>query len=237
MSSDFLGAVGRRWYVLVLALSATVVIGLAAPAIAPPTYTARGLVLLLPPEDLVDDGGNPFLALGALEGPARLIVSYLDSSSARSEVEATASAAEYTVSIDESTRGPVIAIDVADATADGAISTLHRVADEIPAALEQLQQELDVPPDAAVTSMSLTMSTEAEEDTATTTTVTIVAVVLGLVGAVALTLATDRLLLRRTAKQRRRGRRESDNGSADHAPVGIAEDAVEPVPWSQRRRH
>lgn len=226
MPSDLLAAAGRRWYVLVIGLLVTAGLAVGATVLSPPTYSARGLVLLLPPEETVGEGGNPFLALGALDMPARIIVSYLDSPSARAGVESAVPTADYEVAMEEATRGPVIAIEVTDSTPEGAIATLQDIAEAVPSTLARLQQELEVPPEATMTSMPLTMSTEAVEDTSGGTLVMVVVVGAGLAATAAVTVAVDRIVLKRSTRRRaapRSGRADSGRADAGRADAGRAE--------------
>ncbi|TDC53141.1 hypothetical protein E1212_06905 [Jiangella ureilytica] len=258
MAAEFLAAAGRRWYVLVLGVLITLGLAVGATVMSSPTYSARGLVLLLPPEDAVGDGGNPFLALGALDMPARIIVSYLDSPSARADVETVMPTASYEVAMEEATRGPVIAIEVTDTTPEGALATLQDIADAVPSTLARLQQELEVPAESTVTSMPLTMSTEAEELSGNGTLIAIVAAGAGLAATAAATVLIDRMVLRRSARRRAapRARAEArrtalgpvpdsggpagdgsgDDGDDDGRPVEPAErPAPRTAPGSRRR--
>ena len=197
-------------------------LGAGAASLSPPTYSARGLVLLLPPEESVGEGGNPFLALGALDMPARIIVSYLDSPSARAGFEDAVPTAGYEVAMEEATRGPVIAIEVTDATADGALTTLQDIAEAVPATLARLQVELDVPAESVVTSMPLTMASEAERSTAGTIRAVVVAAGAGLAASLAATVLVDRLMLRTAARRRAEPRSRGDGAPA--APARVPDD-------------
>ena len=90
----------------------TGVLGYSASAFVAPSYTARGLVLMLPSKNAVGPGGNPFLGLGGLDLPARVVVAYYTSAPAQEAIAEVTPGASVTVSMEESTRGPVIAIDV-----------------------------------------------------------------------------------------------------------------------------
>ncbi|TDD70945.1 hypothetical protein E1262_07375 [Jiangella aurantiaca] len=237
--SDFLAAAGRRWYVLVLGVLLTAGLGVGAAALSPPTYSARGLVLLLPPEEAVGAGGNPFLALGALDMPARIIVSFLDSPSARAGIEEAVPSVDYEVAMEEATRGPVIAIEVTASTPGGAMTALQDIAEAVPNTLARLQLELDVPAASAVTSMPLTMSTEAVKDTGGTTRAVVVAIGTGLAATVVATLSTDRLALRRAARWRAMPRSRGDTrpagGDGPSGAAGQAGDAGTVAADSPRR--
>lgn len=195
--SDFLGVIRRRWYVLIVGLLAAAGLVYAAAGAAQPAYQARGLVLLLPPDDAVGDGGNPFLGLGGLELPAGIVVAYFQSDVAQEAVAQVAPEAEYTVAIEDSTRGPVIAVDVTAPTADGALATLRHVTEDIPVQLERLQGEVEAPPSSMLTSMPLAVDDEAKEDTKGRTRLVMAAAAIGVVGAALLTYVIDGIAMRR----------------------------------------
>lgn len=210
--TDFLRAIGRRWYVLIVGLIATAWLGYVAVDMTPPEYTARGLVLLLPSQDVVGQGGNPFLAMGDLGLPASILAAYFQSSSVQAEVAEVSPDAKYSVAIEASTRGPLMSIDVTDMSADGALTTLDYLAAAIPSNLARLQQEVGAPSESTVTSMPLTMDSEATEHTDGTVRILIVAVAVGLLATVTLTFTIDRLILRRA--QRRGGDDDADPADA-----------------------
>jgi hypothetical protein len=193
--SDFLRAIVRRWYVVVVGLCATAALAFGASAVDPPEYSVRGLVLLLPSAETVGVGGNPFLSLGGLDLPARLIVAYFQSEAMQSEISEVSPTAEFGVGIEESTRGPVIAIDVTDDSEEGALATLAFIAAAIPENLDRLQDEVEAPPQSRVGSMPLTIDEEAVPETSGTMRLVIAAVAVGIVATLSVTFAVDRLLL------------------------------------------
>ncbi|MCR2785003.1 MULTISPECIES: hypothetical protein [unclassified Microbacterium] len=219
--SGIIGALRRRWYVALLGLIVTAGMAAGAMVLFPPTYTARGLVLLIPPVDEeVAGGSNPFLALGGLDLPARVLVASYSSNAAQEEIAQRAPGAVVTVSIEESTRGPVIAIDVIDASAEGALDTLAYVAGSIPATLTRLQQEVGAPADATATSIPLAMDTEAETDRADSIRIVILAAGAGLALTVLLVLLTDRGRVSSKRRRRRSGRdADSPDPTATDAPI------------------
>lgn len=194
--SDVLGVLRRRWYAVAVGLLATIGLGYVAALASPPTYTARGLVLLVPSQEIVGKGGNPLLVMDGLTLPATVLVAYYKGAAAQADVAAHAPTASFEVTLDESTRGPVIAIDVSDPSAAGAIQALDYLAEAVPARLDTLQKEVDAPPESVVTSLPLTMDTEATADTSSATRMLIAAVGVGLVATLLLTSMLDGLLLR-----------------------------------------
>jgi hypothetical protein len=222
--TDFLRALGRRWYVLVVGIIATAGLAIGAYIVSPPVYTARGLVMLLPSQVAVD-GGNPFLELGNLDLPARVLVSYFQSEPAQTQVEKVAPDAKYVVSIEESTRGPIIAIDVKDSTPDGTLSTLAYIADAIPTNLARLQTEVGAPETSFVRSIPLTMDEQASEDLSGTVRVVVAAGVAGLVASLIVTFLVDRALL---GSGRRRGQETEDEDEDEDEDDLIEPDVDEP---------
>ena len=206
MVFDVLRALGRRWYVVVIGLLLTAGLVFGAYRASPPEYNARALVLLLPPRADVGKGGNPFLLLSGLEQPAGILAAYFSSANARSDVEAISPTAEYEVGIDDSTRGPVIAIDVTDESPADTLRVLSYLLDQIPGELARLQEEVDTRGDAVVGSMALAVDRKAEPDIRGTIRLMIAALVVGVVGTGFSAVALDGFLLRR---RQRSGERQS----------------------------
>jgi len=157
---DWIKALRRRWYV-VLVTAALIVL---SPRLAPPEYAARGLVVLMPPRGVSATGDNPFLDLGGLDLPARVLVAYYSSNSTADAIKAVSPNADVTVSIEESTRSPVIAVDVLDTSPQDALKTLDYVVGTIPTNLTNLQAEVKAPAETRVTAMTLTLDQRAIPD-------------------------------------------------------------------------
>ncbi|GAA2217951.1 hypothetical protein GCM10010413_03090 [Promicromonospora sukumoe] len=199
---DVIAALGRRWYVTVAGLFATVALLLGASTLEPPVYTARGLVLLVPSQQMVGKGGNPFLALGGLDLPARVVVAYYESDVAKARFTSGSADSEYVVAIEESTRGPVISVDVTDSSPEGALATLEELTTSVPVELRRLQEEVDAPENAIVSTLVLAKDEEAEADNSGTVRMIIAAAGVGLVVTVVGAVAVDGM-----ARSRMRGRK------------------------------
>lgn len=204
MVVEVLRALGRRWYIVVVGLLTTAGLVYGAYVATPPEYNARALALLLPSEEAVGEGGNPLLTLGGLEQPAGILVAYFSSSAARAEIEELSPTAEYIVGIDDSTRGPVIAVDVIDVSPESTMTVLNHLLERLPEELERLQNEVEAPPESAIGVMVLTADQEAHPDLSGTIRLMIVALVIGVVATGFLGYGFDSLMQRRSLRREQR---------------------------------
>lgn len=201
MVVQLLRAVARRWYVVLVGLLLTSGLVYVTYERTPPAYNARALVLLLPSQSAVGKGGNPFLMLSGLEQAAGVVVAYFSSSSAEAEIAAASPTASYQVAIDDSTRGPVIAVGVSDDSPGGTMDALRHIVTRIPVELSRLQEKVDVPSAAVIGSMELTVDEKPAVDRAGTLRMMIAALVLGLVGTAVLAIILDSLIQRRADRR------------------------------------
>lgn len=196
--SEIMRALGRRWYVVVLGVLLTLGGGYYVFTNTSPEYTARALVLLIPSESPdAEPGSNPLLNLGGLDLTARVLVATYSSTAFAEEIAAVSPDAEVVVAVDEATRGPVIAIHVTARSEQEALDVLERVADDVPARLAALQQEVGVGDDAAVHSVPLTTDTHAETEYQAMIRMLVVVVVGGIAVTAAIALLSDVLVRRR----------------------------------------
>jgi len=201
---DALRAMARRWYIVLAGLLLTAGLAWGAFQSSPAEYQARGLVLLLPGPNAVPEGGNPFLALSGLEQPASIVVAYFGSAAAQAEVAEVSDSADFSVQLDASTRGPVIAIDVTDNSAEGTIATLDFLTQRVPEELERLQAELAAPADSVITSMPLVVDDEPEQDNSGTIRITIAALAAGIVLTGVAVFTLDGVIMRRRTRRKAR---------------------------------
>lgn len=225
MVIDVFRALARRWYVVVAGLMITGAMVYGAYLVTPPEYNARGLLLLLPSETTVGEGGNPFLSLSGLEQPAGILVAYFSSAPAREEITAQSPTASYQVGIEDSTRGPVIAVDVTDATPEATLGTLTHIIDRLSEELIRLQSDVAVPSDATIGAMSLSVDSTAKPDIAATLRMTIVAAIVGIVLTGIAALALDGILLRRKTRREATPHTARRVSAADEDPDGPAEES------------
>ncbi len=61
--------IARRWYVVLLGLLLTAGLAFGAMLTTPSEFKSRALILLLPSDEAVGEGGNPFLVLADSSSP------------------------------------------------------------------------------------------------------------------------------------------------------------------------
>ncbi|MGA7147679.1 MAG: hypothetical protein WBX17_04215 [Microbacterium sp.] len=233
-----LSALGRRWYLVLIGLLITAGAAWFAFSVTPAQYAARGLILLLPPPDAeAVDGGNPLLALGGLDLPARVVVATFSTNAAQEDLAERFPDAEAEIAIEESTRGPIISIDVIDTSADGALDTLDYISGRVTDSLQTLQDEVGVPSTAVMRSIPLTMDTEADPDFSDLTRLLILVAVAGLAVTVFAVYALDGLLTRTTRRGRRRTSTEDQDEvlRVDPGPIPKRAFPADPMPASTTR--
>lgn len=201
MVVNVLLVLARRWYVVLLGLLLTAGLAYGATLAAPSEFRSRALILLLPSEQTVGAGGNPFLALDGLEQPASLVAAYFASTAAQEAVSAQSETATFSVALDAEVRGPVILVQVTDETEEQSLATLGYVRDRVPEELRRLQEEVGAPASSIITSMVLTTDAEAVQDNGAVVRLTIAALLLGVVGTGFLAFGIDGSLARRAARR------------------------------------
>ncbi|MCY4726949.1 hypothetical protein NYO98_11735 [Nocardioides sp. STR2] len=222
-----IGVARRRWYVLLAGLMVSLGLAYAGTLASPPHYAARALVLLLPSQSTVGPNGNPFLDLSGLDLPARVVVSSLTSTSTREAVGKEFPDIDYAVSIEESTRGPVIALDVTGPTDGATLEALPYLMQESRATLERLQAEVEAPANATIRSMVLAQDRSATEQRGGTVRLAIAGLIAGLVATLFAASAIDG-----RSQQRRATRREHEDANEDS--VSRQPDPAEGAPQHAR---
>ena len=210
----------RRWYVVLVGLVMTAGLVYVANDAVPPTYSATGSVLLLPPGASLEDGSNPLLALGGLEQPAALVVAYLAGDEARQLFAEDFPNTTYDVVLDPLSRGPLVLIKVEDPSEDDVMSALNAVLVTLPDALTMLQDQVDAPADSRVTSMPLSVDTRPTTERSDSLRALIAAAGVGMVLTLVGAVAFDSLAARR---------RERLRAAAETAEVRDAEEQVTPT--------
>lgn len=211
----------RRWYIVLAGLIATVGLVYAAFVAVPPTYSASGTVVLLPPAESVPKGANPLLQLGGLEQPASLVVAYVSGDVPRKAFSDAFPGDEYDVVIDPLSRGPLIVMTVKSPGQSEVMQALDAALAIIPEGLSSLQNEVGAPVDARMTSTPLVVDTEPTPIWSSTLRAVIAAAAAGLVLTLMSAVAFDRMASQRRL---RRTRVPGNTDDADDQAVGWIDD-------------
>lgn len=217
-----LRALRRRWYVLLVGIVATGALAYFAWVSTPPTYSAHGTELLLPPSVQVETGTkNPLLELSGLDAPAALVIGQLDSQSVRELVTAFSAEAEYSVETDPSLRGPTVLVTMNDVSPEQALESLEYVLGMVPHVLASLQSGLAVPGTATVTSMRLATDNEPEPERSATLRALVLAAGVGIAGTIVVAVGLDAWILR---PRRRNAAAASTSDKTGGRPKSLTDD-------------
>jgi len=158
--SEVGAALLRRWYLTLVGLLATAGVAFGVMQLVPPTYETEANVVLLPPPSSVGEGGNPYLYLGGLDQAADIVTRSLTSDQSRTRILDALGHADFDVLPDWATSGPVLIVTARGATPDEADELRLAVLNTLPTTLLSLQDTLDVPTEARISSMVLTADDE-----------------------------------------------------------------------------
>ena len=200
--SDLLRGLGRRWYVVVLGLLATAALCVGAMRLVPVDYVAQSSVLLLPSSSTIGTGGNPYLALGGLQGAADVLARAMTDDTISTQIAPQGGTAEYTVERDTTTSGPMLIVMATDVTNDGAVATLDAALAQAPKLLSQLQSSVGAPSNTLIGLGTITQDTVAQPEIKSQLRAVILAGVVGLALTVFGTNLLDALLIRRRGPRR-----------------------------------
>lgn len=149
--SELLAGLRRRWYAAVAGLLLTIGFCLAALSLVSAQYEANSTVLLTPPTTTVGAGGNPYLALGGLQGAADVVARAMSGAAVNDEVTPEGSSAAYTFEVDATSSAPMLVIQAKDSSAAGAIATLDKLLAKTPQVLSALQTQVGAPARSLIT--------------------------------------------------------------------------------------
>lgn len=188
----------RRWYVTLLGLLATAGLAIFAGLQVPPQYTVEANVVLLPPQELLGEGENPYLALAGLSQVVEVLVRSLESDSYR-DVEDRYNS-DVTIARDNTTSGPVLIVTVEAPSEDAAAASLEDVLGRVPIGLADLQSSVGVQEEDQVYSRVLSQESETTAIMTPTIRAVIVASALGVVATLLLVAIVDGVMMRRETR-------------------------------------
>jgi hypothetical protein len=222
--NDMLLSLLRRWYIVVLGLILTAAGVYGAYSVTPVNFSASSTVVLLPPEKSVEDGDNPYLYLGGLGQALNVLVISMNSEASQELLIGSEPGQSFTLAQDNASTGPIINIAVEAPTGGQAVELVNKVTEQLPKTLDSLQDELKVPSDAKIGTMTLAESQEAKTENRRQLQVMIVVAGAGLVLTVLFVAALEKYLTKRKAKK---GATKPNNKQDDHGPSGSGLSQIE----------
>ncbi len=228
----------RRWYLVVVGLLGTAMLGLAAYQVSPPSFTSSAEVLLLPPSSAVPAGGNPYLQLGGLDVAGDVLSKAMSDDASAAALKEAGAAGAYTAQLDGTAAAPMVLVTAEASSAAGSQKTLGLVLARIPTVLNSIQDLAAAPQTARITTIVLTQTQQPVKNIKSVIRAVGVAVAGGLAVTLLLTAVVDAVLVRprrpRGAKHRpgRKARREA----RDLAAASTTDPAPPPPPSREARR-
>lgn len=194
---DVATSVSRRWYLAIVGLLGTAGLCFLTLAVVPPTYQAQASVFLLPPANIVDNGGNPYLQLANLDRVIDVVTRSLSSQSTVEALAVQVPGGEYEAARDFTSSGPIILVTATAKSPEASLATVKAVTDLIPPTLKSLQDAVAVADRSQITSSVLTTDGHPEIVRKTQTRALIAVAAVGLLGSAMIIGAIDSFLLRR----------------------------------------
>lgn len=211
----------RRWYLVLAGLVLTGLLCWAGSQLVPPSYDARGSMVLMPPSANVGEDGNPYLQLGGMSEALDVLVRQSNAPAIRDRVLEEYSSASYTIEPDRSTSGSIVVVQATAETETESLALLERSMETLPATLTRMQDELAVTPHQRIDIMPVVVDAEAALNSKQTLQALAVAVVAGLSGTFLLTGLADGLLLSRRARLQSAA---VDSGAGEASPEPVSKD-------------
>ena len=219
ITSDVLGALRRRWYLLLLGIVGTLGLMIAVISLVPVTYQAKAMIVLLPPRNLDNTGGNPYLALGGLDSVAGVLSRSMTTEIVADEVQKIAPGAEFTVEPDASTSGPVLLVTAEAESPAAALAATEKLVEVTPRQMVALQRSSGVGANSFITTSLVTQDATALPQHKAQIRA-LIAVGIGALAATVLGVAMiDGMLLRRRERRRLRVVDETDDDEEPRAPT------------------
>ena len=221
ITSDVLGALRRRWYLVLVGLLGTVGLMFAAHSVVPVTYQAKAMIVLLPPRNLDNTGGNPYLALGGLDSVAGVLSRSMTTEAIAEEVATVAPDATFTVEPDATTSGPVLLVTAEADSPAAALAATQKLIDVAPRQMETLQRASGVGANSFITTNLVTQDAVALPQHKAQIRALIAVGIAGITATVLGVAMIDGFLLRR---RERRRLRVVDESYDDEEPPSSASD-------------
>lgn len=224
---DIMGALRRRWYIVIPGLLVTVIAAGVVTRIVPQTYQATGSVLLISPA-VVGGGGpdakagsNPYLNFGnALGAAAEVVSASVNSDETAQQTKARGATGSYIVAMPPNSDAPLVSIEATASDGAMAIYTMNTVIGEFRARLLQVQQEAGAPSDQYIRAQSVTTPKNASVVRASLIRALAVVLIVGVLFSCGAALILE--AIRRGRVRRRSPSTADDQDATNNGPVARA---------------
>lgn len=167
---DFGSTLARWWWLSIATLLAAIAAGAALYSSASPTYSANSTIVMMPPKAVlvqaqVDKSqyapNNPLLYLDSLGNSRDVVVRNLSGKDVTDQLKKQFPGAQVTVAADATSNSPLILVKSTASDRQTALDSMKAVTTMVPTSLTQLQDRLGIQPLQRITSMTVTMDTDA----------------------------------------------------------------------------
>lgn len=224
--SDTIAILTRRWYVLLIGLCLTAVVGWSAYQAVPTKYEATGSLLLMPSTDTVGTEGNPYLYLNGMTDARDVLLLRSGSTENREAVIGDHAETDYTLTSDPTTQSPIVSAVAQSSTPEAAMAVMDAALNNVRQNLRTMQDELELPEGQRLSARLLVLDESATPSRTTAWRVAIMAGGIGVLGTLMMTGLIDNALLRR--RERRRARL-ADEAAAAREPASVTVPAATAV--------
>lgn len=215
----------RRWYLVLFGILVTGFGGYMIFQIVPVNYEATSSIVLVPPATAVIEGENPYLYMGGLDQALSVLTVRMSAPLVADPILKDQPGLNFSIGKDVTTTGPIMLVGAEGPTEAQTLQVLDEVIKVVPENLAILQEQLGIPENARITTMTIVTDTKAKEVTKKQMRAFLGVVALGLGTTVLATGLLDRLIMGRKAKRlpdntqshRNRGRNARNPGSRAEA--------------------
>ncbi|MET4637661.1 hypothetical protein [Mycetocola sp. 2940] len=153
----------RRWYIVVPGLLIAASLAVGAWFAIPPDYNRSATQLLIPGDNSIPEGGNPYLFLGGLAPAADVLVRAVGSENVLNDVVEEHPGIDVEISRDTTTAGPIVLITVTASSDAAAEAVLAMLIDRTVTVLNEFQDVESIPDNNRMTVIPVTVDEQGEE--------------------------------------------------------------------------
>lgn len=168
--------------IVLLGIALTGILATAVTHLVPARYVSSATVLVYPSGKSIPKGGNPFLFLGGVAYARDVLLKVVNADSTRADLLSARSNADYEATLDVTSSAPMIMVTATAGTPAASLSLLNAVIDQLPAELQESQDEADTPPESRLETVVLVRDTDTRTVTKSQTRALLAAIALGVGG-------------------------------------------------------